>query len=105
MSAHTPGPWSSFIAGRTISISIGNDANGRVPCVIGWTGFDSCGLPLKEQAANARLIAAAPDLLEALEGIIANDGGEGSCYDSTKLLLFRKLGKQAIAAATGKEGA
>lgn len=66
---HTPAPWSAFIGsdGRTISICIGNDANGQTPCIVNWPGFDSNGLATNENIANASLIAAAPELLEALE--------------------------------------
>lgn len=65
----TPGPWSLFIdrKSKTISIDIGAEPTGRRPCVIGWSGFDSCDLPFGSRVANARLIAAAPDLLEALQ--------------------------------------
>ena len=39
------------------------------PTIICWTGFAErpSDLPLEERKANARLIAAAPDLLEACE--------------------------------------
>jgi len=83
MSAHTPGPW-----------TIG-DANGyRATSVLAGDNSvaDVYGLPLHqhiskfvecEGLANARLIAAAPDLLEALKVlharyllIIGNEGPE-----------------------------
>lgn len=71
MSAHTPGPWSmfqfEFLEGEELEVQrhrhpdwwevISNpDKDYRCMCVSGHIG-----------EANARLIAAAPDLLEALE--------------------------------------
>ena len=70
MSGHTPGPW-YLESGRTARIdhlSVCHEdrhtpgaATGviaRVTCRVSW---------MEEQQANARLIAAAPDLLEALQ--------------------------------------
>lgn len=66
MSKHTPGPWFAFIKGDTIAV--GTAKNGReVDAVVHWSGFDSCGVDHVEQRANARLIAAAPDMLAALK--------------------------------------
>lgn len=66
MSAHTPGPWFKshspdyFANGATV-VRHGNERSGLVVAV----------LPnLRQLDANARLIAAAPALLEALERII-----------------------------------
>lgn len=63
-SKHTPGPW--MAAARPSSIVgwpvVAPNAIGRSICNI-TTGHD-------EAAGNARLIAAAPDLFEALKGAI-----------------------------------
>jgi hypothetical protein len=69
---HTPGPWTAFIGGRgrTISIDIGPTPNGKRPCIINWSGFDDTDLPVMQRVANAHLIAAAPDLLGALKGLL-----------------------------------
>lgn len=64
MSKHTPGPWMAWHAGRTVEVV--NDEGHNKP-IVKWTGFDGCNRPLKEQIANARLIAAAPELLAAAE--------------------------------------
>lgn len=59
MSDHTPGPW---------KVVLGND-------VTGYPTFSICGMSGKEKrdtrtlTANARLIAAAPQMLYALKGI------------------------------------
>lgn len=56
--AHTPGPWVEDIQGRTIS------APGAVICEM-WSAVG-----LEEADANGRLVAAAPDLLAALKGVL-----------------------------------
>ena len=67
MSKHTPGPWFVEDNDRAISsnaatdIALVNMANIRY----GWDGPDF--LTASHRAANARLIAAAPELLEALK--------------------------------------
>ena len=76
---HTKGPWSLFVGddGKTIQVDIAPRPTGKRPCIVFWTGFDACDLPIEEQIANARLIAAAPDLLEALRNVEAFfDGSE-----------------------------
>ena len=61
MSEHTPGPW-----------RVGDDENGD--CWIFIPGHDLCFGDMETTDAccwsNARLIAAAPDLLEALEMVL-----------------------------------
>lgn len=71
--AHTPGPWSNGVS-HIIKVSrseIGN--NGRYSCLI-KSGIiaEVFGDTKEECEANARLIAAAPELLEALELIVKN---------------------------------
>lgn len=58
---HTPGPW-RYEAGR----------DGRPPYVIRRTegGFVVVGMTADRQEADARLIAAAPELLEALQKLL-----------------------------------
>ncbi len=62
MSKHTRGPWLAqiFPKGTIDVISIGGGT------VIHWSGFDASGMIHEEDKANAKLIAAAPELLEAL---------------------------------------
>ena len=60
--AHTPGPW--IRGARLLDVCAGASVVATVACA-------SSHPATEEQAhANARLIAAAPDLLAALEGII-----------------------------------
>lgn len=59
MSEHTPGPWESSGYDGHGGITINSDAR-----QIGYASM------CREQEANARLIAAAPDLLEALKAFV-----------------------------------
>lgn len=56
MSKHTPGPWTVKRGGTTIKIG---------EMVYAWVN-QNVGVPFFEIAANARLIATAPELLKAL---------------------------------------
>jgi hypothetical protein len=75
MSAHTKGPWTaghfSSVVGLPVMAQPDPTSNSVVIC--GVRGD-------RETAeANARLIAAAPDLLEALRSLVADLGG---CWDA-----------------------
>lgn len=95
---HTPGPWAAFIGnrGKTISIDIGPTAIGKRPCIINWSGFDDTDLPITQRVANARLIAAAPDLLEALQILL-----ERASRNSIDPFALQQA-VRAIAKATGE---
>lgn len=67
MPKHTQGPWKFFQVGKVIEVQA---SNAEQPPIVHWMGFDDCFRSLEEHEANARLIAAAPELLEALESII-----------------------------------
>ena len=59
MSEHTPGPWTATWAGM------------EQPGVFIVKPY---GKTAVEESANARLIAAAPDLLEACKAVVMEDG-------------------------------
>lgn len=63
MNKHTPGPW--FMTGELLGY---RSRINSTPQNLGWDLAHVCNGP--EADANARLIAAAPDLLEALEFVI-----------------------------------
>ena len=66
---HTPGPW---------SISTDGEATGVIYALRGFEWYDICVItPRCEAAANARLIASAPDMLEALEEVMGELDVEG----------------------------
>ena len=58
MSNHTPGPWTAEFHGSVWHIEEGSGV--QLSCVYVWTEDDG----EKEAAANARLIAAAPELFD-----------------------------------------
>ena len=69
MSTHTPGPWAGpyrHVDGQDCILSPSETASDAVVAWLDrWTGPHA-----DEQAANARLIAAAPDLLAALAALL-----------------------------------
>lgn len=105
MSKHTPGPWSAFIGkdGKTISVSIGEEPNGRRPCIVDWPGFDGTDLPMGERRANARLISAAPELLEMLCAALPfiDDAEPDPAYKAGYVARVSEQIRALIAKATG----
>ena len=88
MSKHTPGPWSvGNPTGFRNQISI----EPAIGCVYGAGD---------EIAANARLIASAPDMLEALEAIADFAPGYGDVCE-----IIAQRARAAIAKATGDDDA
>lgn len=71
MSKHTPGPW---VVKHDVVI-YGRDSF----TIIGSAGTGNLHRP--DEIANANLIAAAPDLLEALEGMLYRYTGLVNCGD------------------------
>lgn len=101
---HTPGPWFTDTAGRiwrrdpSTLYENGGDVAGDKPIAfvnVGWIGEGESGYPINE---NARLIAAGPDLLEALIEL-ADCGAEAWGEDRPCV----KWARAAIAKATGEQ--
>jgi hypothetical protein len=100
---HTPGPWTVAPDGEHV---LGGEPTD--PVVIAGTMLaDWCSETDETSEANARLIAAAPNLLAALEtalsalnhaGEVATASGKGELYIGT-----RAAARAAIAKATGQE--
>ena len=65
--AHTPGPWRLFNSNGVLCVK-SSDPDSKNE-VVHWSGFDGSHYP-KATVANARLIAAAPDLLKALKTLL-----------------------------------
>ena len=78
---HTPGPWQ--ISKKSIDAVVTDAGNYVADCGL------SIVIPDDEQRANARLIAAAPDMLEALEEIarlpIARTYPDGPCIEQADM--------------------
>lgn len=74
---HTPGPWEwwDHLSGRPKGYDLAElfaaVPRRRILKLYGGAGLDALGKD-PEQRANAHLIAAAPDLLEALEALVKN---------------------------------
>ena len=77
MSKHTPGPWqiSKSNNEKLSTVEIGTED--RYITLLSWTKDIA-----EEQKANARLIASAPELLEAAEKVIQN--GMACSHDEVK---------------------
>ncbi len=92
MSAHTPGPWyPAYAIGVGGTTPISDERNNQIASVdvLAWDDRYS-------STANARLIAAAPDLLEALREIAEERGPNELTRDG-----IVTLARAAIAKATG----
>jgi len=76
MSAHTPGPWRDIGGCGHVFAEVDWDDQ-SVDRVIVMSQLASVDTSRKTWEANARLIAAAPELLEALKEIIAAADGDG----------------------------
>jgi hypothetical protein len=92
---HTPKAWSidGRFEGQTCII-VKDHASGAEPIICRI--FDSSHIPLSEQEANARLIAAAPELLEALQ-----DAMKVAIHEEHPFRSWHNKAKAAIAKATG----
>lgn len=91
MSAHTEGPWTRG-EGNGAGICVFSRAAGHnIACVYRGLGF-----PEDEAEANFALIAAAPDLLDALKSFVYEFG------DKTNSATVNKA-RAAIAAATSHQ--
>ena len=98
MSKHTPGPWTPSAS----RVNANNDE--RICWIAPLVGHDVCG---DREIANARLIAAAPELLEACRSALAlidanfhyADGKASSSYDMPVRIAL----VAAIAKAEGRE--
>lgn len=95
MASHTPGPW---VLGECRRMTVGGfgfpvaDKDGNTPAfVASWR--DNAA---EEGSANARLIAAAPDMLAALKAAERWMSGEGIATDALDMV------RAAIARAEGR---
>ena len=81
-SMYTPGPWKTIAWGGLLEIR----QESNLVCGIARVGYEKDGaLPNPQTIANASLIAAAPELLEALQSLNTsyldglNDGASCAC--------------------------
>lgn len=110
MSAHTPGPWSVFNHSwcETSVIAIGFDHS---ICLldINHATEESQEADEAQMEANARLIAAAPELLEALKEALAcgmvpvSSANEGGAVMYSEHVRVADMIRAAVAKAEGKQ--
>ena len=104
MTKHTPGPWEAVSQG----MGYGIQGDGRNHCVA-FTNTASCSKAAlranvtkdEEEFANARLIAAAPELLEALYNMVISAVPGMNWTDESGQLMIRNA-RAAIAKARGE---
>lgn len=98
--AHTPGPWEAkqeFANRWRIEAPTGPDC---IPLSVGFacTTALEVGVSNHNTAANARLIAAAPELYEALRWMVqrADEAGypDGACLAMARAALAKATGSQ-----------
>lgn len=101
---HTPGPWK--VCGLRADSEAWRDGN-----IISDVTYDTIALCNKTAStvmldgqleANARLIAAAPELLEALKALLAYDEQDAGCIPSHAHLDAQEDARAAIVKATGE---
>ena len=96
MSKHTPGPWTASEGSPSDLWHV--DMPDRQFSITVARGDEDWDMSVEEVQANARLIAAAPDLLDALQALVA--AFDADLHD----LMIAKLAAQAsIAQATGPQ--
>lgn len=95
---HTPGPWTAYEYAGGWWVSNLTDDSGPMVCVGSWPD---------DREANARLIAAAPDLLEALDSGTLNillgmieDSGDAEMWEKARWFMGQR--DTAIAKARGE---
>ena len=89
MNKHTPGPWNRIKGDRNVYSAAGTVC--KTPAILGG------GSAATNWEANARLIAAAPDLLEALEYCLDCLGDEfalpADCQSTARAAIARARGE------------
>jgi hypothetical protein len=112
-SKHTPGPWEvaeengDYFVQVASQPSVGHPMFDRYRIIHGWVGGDGTDSPKPELGtpiANARLIAAAPELLEALQKLVDSCAdSDGAQYGTLGTSFVRSIATAAIAKATGEQ--
>lgn len=100
MSAHTPGPWSTHAQGDANHYAILLE-NGKWLAALQFNGEQTEA----QQLANAKLIAAVPELLQALADLVANQRAgwiaAGFTTEQIEAMPYLKAPRAALAKATG----
>jgi hypothetical protein len=101
--SHTPGPWRVGNAGFTV---FGPKTERPAPVVVAEIPPPTPRVSREERKANARLIAAAPEVLAALETSLkwleAAQADEPEDFDSPELRSAVDAARRAVALARGE---
>jgi hypothetical protein len=97
MSEYTPGPWTPGLCGAALNVQIKSDDGNTVAAIF------STNKNYRNQNANALLIAAAPDMLEAAELLLTNWPESRDGMDFEQLPVGVKSLRAAIAKAKGEQ--
>ena len=107
--SHTPGPWTvhdDFL--QLIAIHCGFDIDAKQAVQVCLMDYSTANIDPKANEANARLIAAAPDLLAALKKYadFVRESGRAEKFDReafvNNMLHATDLARAAIAKAEGR---
>lgn len=97
---YTPGPWAIIRDGAKLPLIV-TELTEQYG-IIAQVRKDSLENGYDEANANAHLIAAAPDMLEALKGLLANAPVPKRIKDDFSYILYREAASKAIAKAEGR---
>ena len=87
--AHTPGPWRLKLGKGVQYTYLVSDRNGQD--IANWAHYPNA--TKAQTKANARLIAAAPELLDALQGFIEGAESMGWCTEKARAAIARATGE------------
>lgn len=93
---HTPGPWTVGVKNRPECATVYTEIKGVAVSV----AYCDLSLPWSTNMSNACLVAAAPDLLEALQEIVCT---AADCKGWEEVNPSFSKARAAIAKATGKK--
>jgi len=105
MPEHTPGPWTTARPDRDTVLACGNSKSciKRI-CIADWRYDGDIDYPSKDEAMhNARLIAAAPELLKALEALLDAPECERLKCVSAEFVRAHDAADDAIRKAKGED--
>ena len=88
----TPGPW--YVTGKLTRYVEARIGGGLIQEVASCGPTEADGGYGPQQAANARLIAAAPDLLEALRGVLRIADRKTDEFDAARAAIAKATGEQ-----------
>lgn len=102
MNKHTPGPWNRGIA-QFVYQGERWDPNGRQRLIATCEPSTRTQSDWEETWANARLIAAAPDLLQAIQDLLTMPDFDGTQPTSETRRNAKRAARAAISKATGEK--